>query len=173
MDDIGSGGVSRAFLAERERWILWAPVLLGSGIGCYFALSFEPQRWLGPLFLSMCLLAGGLAGARRPLLLLGAIALGLFALGFSLAAERSRTVAAPVLAHPTRALSVKARVSEVEPLEQGLHRLVLDQLTWPETAERGALPTRLRIRLREEGQDWRPGQRLSLRVVLMPPPAPA
>jgi hypothetical protein len=28
--------------AEQERWFLWVPVLLGSGIGIYFALPSEP-----------------------------------------------------------------------------------------------------------------------------------
>ena len=27
---------------EQDRWFLWAPVLLGCGIACYFSLTFEP-----------------------------------------------------------------------------------------------------------------------------------
>src|SRR5918994_2132086 len=34
-------------LAERERWLLWLPVALGSGIALYFALPVEPPLWLG------------------------------------------------------------------------------------------------------------------------------
>ncbi|WP_341705631.1 hypothetical protein, partial [Ferrovibrio sp.] len=38
-------------LAERDRWFLWLPVLLGSGIAGYFLLPFEPA--LMPLRLAM------------------------------------------------------------------------------------------------------------------------
>lgn len=173
MDDVRPNGLAALFLAERDRWILWLPVALGSGIGCYFALPFEPVRWVGPLFLAIGLFAAGIGWRRRPRLLLASFALGVFALGFTLAAERSRTVAAPVLSHPTKPLSIEGRIADVEPLEQGLHRLILDQLTWPDGTDSAAAPGRLRIRLREMTQEWRPGQRIRLRAVLMPPPAPA
>lgn len=29
------------FVAEPDRWILWLPVALGTGIGLYFALPYE------------------------------------------------------------------------------------------------------------------------------------
>ena len=32
---------------ERERWVLWAPAAIGSGIALYFALYQEPTHWLG------------------------------------------------------------------------------------------------------------------------------
>jgi competence protein ComEC len=173
MDDVRPSGLGAAFLAERDRWILWLPVGLGSGIACYFALPSEPLRGIGPLVLSICLLAAGLSWRHRPRALLAAVALGVFALGFTLGAERSRTVAAPVLAHPTKAMAVEGRIAEVEPLEQGLHRLVLDRLALPEMAGTASAPAKLRIRLREAAGAWRPGQRILLRAVLMPPPAPA
>ena len=35
-------------LAERDRWPLWLPVALGTGIALYFALPFEPSpAWAG------------------------------------------------------------------------------------------------------------------------------
>ena len=33
----------RRLEAEQERWFLWMPVLLGLGIGLYFALPAEPH----------------------------------------------------------------------------------------------------------------------------------
>ena len=36
-----------AFAAENDRRILWLPVLFGSGIALYFALTVEPPPWLG------------------------------------------------------------------------------------------------------------------------------
>src|SRR5690242_18784059 len=35
------------FLAERERWPLWFPVLMGVGVGGYFSLTSEPAWWIG------------------------------------------------------------------------------------------------------------------------------
>src|SRR5258708_37001226 len=40
-----------AALAERERWALWIPALLGCGIGFYFMLALEPPAWSGPAFI--------------------------------------------------------------------------------------------------------------------------
>lgn len=40
-----------ALLAERERWPLWVPVLLGVGISLYFAQTDEPPTWFGSLTL--------------------------------------------------------------------------------------------------------------------------
>jgi hypothetical protein len=33
------------FAAERERWPLWMPVMVGLGIAVYFGLSEEPPPW--------------------------------------------------------------------------------------------------------------------------------
>ncbi|MFQ5494211.1 MAG: hypothetical protein ACE5EX_02420, partial [Phycisphaerae bacterium] len=35
------------FLAERERWALWLPAMLGLGISLYFLLPLEPPGWIG------------------------------------------------------------------------------------------------------------------------------
>jgi competence protein ComEC len=163
-------GVRVVFWAERDRWILWLPVGIGSGIGCYFALPCEPLRWVGPLVLLVCLLVGGFFRHDRPSISAGAVVLGVLALGFTLAVERSRMVAEPVLAQPTKTISVEGRIAEVEPLEQGVHRLLLDRLRLPEAV--GPL-SKLRVRLKDGMGDWRPGQRIVVRAVLMPPPSPA
>jgi len=162
--------LTASVMAERERWILWTPVLLGSGIGCYFAMPFEPSRWYGPFGLSIGLGAATVGWRNRPRIFLVAVALEIVALGFTLGVERSRAVAAPVLVGPSQAVSIEGRIVEVEPLEQGQRRLLLDRLTLPETV--GPL-SRLRIRLRNGGQAWRSGQKIIVRGVLMPPPAPA
>jgi competence protein ComEC len=96
--------------------------------------------------------------------------LAVLCFGFTLGVERSGRVAAPVLAHPTKVITLKGRISEIEPLEQGQRRFVLDHLLLPETV--GTL-SKLRIRMRGDGADWRPGQRIQVRAVLMPPPSPA
>lgn len=34
------------FFNERERFVVWLAVLFGVGIGIYFALGFEPNKWI-------------------------------------------------------------------------------------------------------------------------------
>ncbi|MGH6880366.1 MAG: hypothetical protein ACREFM_05570, partial [Hypericibacter sp.] len=34
--------------AERDQWLLWAPVGLGVGVAVYFGLPSEPPLWFGP-----------------------------------------------------------------------------------------------------------------------------
>ncbi len=41
------------FLAERQRWPLWLPVLMGAGIGVYFSLETEPPEWLGAVLVAL------------------------------------------------------------------------------------------------------------------------
>ena len=35
------------FIAQRDRFALWIPVLFGAGIAVYFALTVEPAAWTG------------------------------------------------------------------------------------------------------------------------------
>jgi len=44
-------------LAERDRWFLWLPVLIGAGMVGYFALAVEPPRWVGGAVLALAALA--------------------------------------------------------------------------------------------------------------------
>jgi hypothetical protein len=54
---------AKAFADERDRWALWLPVCLGSGIAFYFLLDREPAIWMGPLGIAAAL-AIGVAGRR-------------------------------------------------------------------------------------------------------------
>src|SRR5437763_14677095 len=71
-----------AFLAERERWALWIPALLGGGIGVYFMLSVEPPAWVGPVAIAVAALLMPLV-RRHVALFLPAIALLIAAIGFA------------------------------------------------------------------------------------------
>src|SRR5690349_13514100 len=90
--------VSLALLRERERWPLWLPVLLGAGIGLYFASPFEPSlAWAGvATSLSLaCMFA--LLGTNRTSLRIVFSVVAAVAVGFVLAKVRTEFVAAPVL----------------------------------------------------------------------------
>jgi competence protein ComEC len=159
-----------AALAERERWALWIPALLGSGIGFYFMLAVEPPAWSGPAFIG----AAGLTillGRRHAVLLLPGIAALIVACGFADAQLQTWLVAAPVLERQLGPVRVEGSVVEVDPLPEG-YRIVVE----PRTIERldaGHLPLRLRMRVTRGGDDLLPGEFVSLRAILYPPPAPA
>jgi competence protein ComEC len=159
-----------AALAERERWALWIPALLGCGIGFYFMLPAEPQAWSGSAFLC----AAGLTillGRRYAALLLPGIAALIVACGFADAQLQTWLVAAPVLERQLGPVRVEGSVVEVDPLPEG-YRIVVE----PRTIERldaARLPLRLRVRVTRGGDDLLPGEFVSLRAILYPPPAPA
>ena len=140
-----------AALAERPRWALWLPVMLGTGAGLYFALPFEPPLWGGGTAMAGGLLAVAAAFRRPwPLALVAALLIG-----FSVAKLREAAVATPVLDHPVVA-HLTGRVVAMEPRPTGI-RLVLDEV------HSGALdPTPLRVRVALRGDPgFRPGQWLS------------
>ena len=160
-----------ALLAERERWILWSPLALGSGIALYFALPDEPARWIGPLALVLSIAACW--AVRRHLgLLMAFVGLALAAFGFTLAVERSHRLAAPVLEKPTGMISFTARIQEVEPLEHGV-RVILDRLHLPPLRQSAPPPESVRVRMPHDVAGLRPGQTIALRASLLPPPMPA
>ena len=80
-------------------------------------------------------------------------------------------VAAPVLERQLGPVRVEGSVVEVDPLPEG-YRIVVE----PRTIERldaAHLPLRLRVRVTRGGDDLLPGEFVSLRAILYPPPAPA
>ncbi|MFC7332067.1 ComEC/Rec2 family competence protein [Rhodocista pekingensis] len=162
--------VRAPFLEERDRWVLWLPVGLSAGILVYFALPTEPPGWLGAALLPALGLFVVLSRRRWPgsgAALLPTVLLILVA-GFAAAQVRTWSVAAPVLAHETRAARVEGRVVGIDRLEEGL-RVTLADVTV------GRLPvaeTPARVRLRLKKGDVAPaaGARIGLLAVLRPPP---
>jgi competence protein ComEC len=156
-------------VAERERWPLWIPVFVGSGIGGYFWLTFEPP--LAPvLALAGAALIAALGALRWQRFVAPAIVIAAVTLGFAAAALQSWWVAAPVLAQRLGPVVVEGRLVAVDPLPEGTRIVVA-----PSAVERLApaeLPAHLRIRLRKD-TPFIPGDWVRVRAVLMPPPAPS
>ncbi len=157
-------------LAERERWPLWVPVLVGAGIGLYFWLTVEPPLGLALVAAALALLAA-FAAIRAQRRVAPAVACAALALGFAAAALQSWYVAAPVLAHRLNGVAIEGRLLSVEPLPEGTRLLLA-----PRSIERVAaaqLPARIRISLKKDAPDLLPGQWLRLKAGLFPPSAPA
>jgi len=142
---------------------------MGAGIAVYFSLPSEPPSWIGASLLILSLL---FALATRASLGWLAVAAACCAasLGFAATQWRTGLVAAPMLTERIGPVELHGRVLEFDALEKG-YRLTLDRLSVPGlSAER--TPERIRIRVRAEAT-LRPGQRIAVRAILLPPSAPA
>ena len=158
------------FLAERSRWPLWLPVLLGLGIAGYFAMPVEPPFWVGAsALLAMGVLArlAGPDGVGRLL----AIALATLALGFAAAQLRTATIGTVMLEKRVGPAVLQGRVIEME-ARTGDWRLTVDHASLGRL-EAGKTPRRLRFTARSVPPDLRLGDIIRVRAVLRPPPGPA
>ena len=115
-----------AFLAERERWLLWLPVGLGLGISVYFSLPDEPSPWLGAVLAAAAGVASVVLRHRPGALLLGLAALAV-ATGFTAAQFRTALVTAPVLEKRLGPRHVTGRVVEIDTRVTGA-RIILEEL---------------------------------------------
>ncbi len=160
----------KALEAERDRWFLWLPLFLGSGIGLYFTLTVEPPLWLG-LAVAPLALAATLVARRLQRFTLPAIAIAAMAVGFAAGEIETWMVAAPVLERRVGPVPVEGRVVEAEPLPAG--RRILVEPTRIGRLAADQLPARVRIKLRDNEGAPLPGEGIAVRAVLLPPPSPA
>lgn len=165
---VGIAGLRDCFLAERERWPLWGPVLIAAGIALYFALPWEPALWTGAA-LFCAAITGAFVGRRVNGVTLCAVAFALAAAGFLAAQIRTQLVAAPVL-EKNYAGTVSGRVLQVEEFESG-PRVLLDHVSLKRLPP-DRTPRRVRVKLRRSD---RPavGSRIEVFARLMPPGGPS
>jgi len=154
---------------DRNRWFTWSPVMLAFGIGIYFGLQWQPSpNWLLlPVFLSVVM--GVALKLRRSGFFYGVLILFLISIGFSAAVIRHEVVKAPVLEKKT--------VTEVTGvvLEMGSsskkQRLILADLEFG--AKNVPSLDKIRLTVRTGTSHIKPGQIITLKAVLLPPPPPA
>jgi competence protein ComEC len=163
-------GFAAHAVAEADRWALWLPVCLGSGVAAYFALDLEPPLWLG-LALACGFGAAALAVRRYPAPFVCALACAVCAVGFAAAELRVRMTAAPVLERQIGPVQVAGRVIDID-LQPNGSRITLDHVV---IARRQVdnTPERVRFKARIVPDQLVPGDRIAVRAVLMPPAAPA
>lgn len=139
------GAVFGLLAAERERWLLWAPVFLGGGIACYFALPVEPPASAGILG-ALILLAAVYRARGGPAVAVALLAVALLATGFAAAQLRSRLVAAPILEGRYGPAPITGTVVRLETLPRGPRATLEGVRLGGVPAER--TPHRVRIALR-------------------------
>lgn len=149
---------------ERARWVLWAPVFLGIGIGAYFSLPFEPSFRAGIL---LALSAIGLVLWQRSL---WPVVLILF--GFAAAIWRTHSIEAPVLTHPLKMTEIQGEVEEIDAKEKGT-RILLKNIQLSSVPPEKT-PEKLRVTIRRSVPDTLMiGDRVHLKAGIFPPPEPA
>lgn len=162
--------LARNWAQDAEQRILWVPVLLGCGVGLYFALPVEPPPWLGAGLTAFALLIAG-AARRTHAICLMAFALAIAMCGLAAAQWRGASVAAPVLEGELGPVAVEGRVLRVEPYPKSGYRVLLDRLTIARLSA-DETPERVRLVVRAKGEPPRAGDRVGTRAVIMPPSGP-
>ena len=156
--------------SERERLILWLPVLVAIGIAWYFSLKAEPPFWLGAsLFIISSLSAFFVR--KHPLFFYPLMIISLLAFGVVLAQIRTNLVSSVYLSEPIEFANVTGKILDIEPKPKGskivLRDVSIDKLTKEKT------PKFISITLRDYNPDLVTGQIISIRAGLFPPPPPA
>ncbi len=163
--------LARAFLAERERWPLWLPVMLALGVALYFSLSDEPPWYAGPVVCA-ALIAAAWLFRRRGHGLLVLLALIAVAVGFWAAQDRAARVAAPVIAGRMGPVYLTGTIADIETRAKGLRISLQDSRI--ERRPNWRAPYLVRLTLRKVAEPpLAVGDRVRLRAVLMPPAGPA
>lgn len=168
----GLGAMIALWLAGNvSRRILWAPVFFGIGIATYFTLPAEPDP--RATLAVVLLVTIGIAVLRlwvRPLTALGLCVL-LPVAGFGTAQLRTFTIDAPVLMRETGPLFVTAQVQSIEPTEKGARLTLASPLA--ESSRNLPALALVRVQVRNDISHVSPGDRVRLRALLRPPPAPS
>jgi competence protein ComEC len=163
--------VVRPFVAERDRWPLWTPILLGVGVLAYFDLAAEPPAWIGAVAAPGAFVVAWIV-RRHQAALIAALAAGSVGLGFAAVQLRADLVAAPALSARIGWAAVEGRVVRVETLPQG-GRILLDRVSIAGVRPE-ATPGRIRVRTMTTADEaFAPGDLVAVRAELSPPPGPA
>ncbi|HTV90302.1 MAG TPA: ComEC/Rec2 family competence protein [Stellaceae bacterium] len=158
-----------ALVAEQERRVLWLPVFFGAGIASYFALTFEPPAWTG--------FAGMLAGAalaaalrRRPGWREAAVALAFLAAGFAAIQHARVADGTAMLQRRLGPAALCGTVVDIDAAERGW-RIIMrpDPLPGLVASEESRL---LRVHIAPSSDALSPGDRVRMKAMLYPVPAP-
>lgn len=162
--------ISECFHNERSRLVLWLPVLLGVGIGLYFALPYEPRIALPlrAIFLLVCLF---LLVRRRFAARLPIFAGLVVATGFLVACLRTQQVEAPVLYKSLFFREVEGRVFDIQDKEKG-EKLFLTEVAI-EGVNPNTTPKNITITFRANSDTVTIGDHIRAQAMLFPTPTPA
>jgi competence protein ComEC len=158
--------------AERERWPLWLPAGLATGIAIYFALPVEPDFMLGAgLGLSGVLLVVAAIISPETWLRVVLAALASLLIGFGVAKLRTEMVSAPVLTHRIGPVNLEGRVEQAQTHGAGIRATLT--LVSVDRLYGSRMPYQARVYFRKGGEVLVPGEVVRAKAVLMPPLGPS
>ncbi|GGY52379.1 ComEC/Rec2 family competence protein [Parvularcula lutaonensis] len=154
---------------EERRFILWAPCLMAAGIVLWFSLNEPPGAGVAVFAAaSACLLWTAASSRRVEGARLAARAMTCFLGGMALIALRTEMVEAPLI--PTdMSAEVRGTLVDVEMRERDRrYNIRVESISYLDDP-----PRKVRVIWRGEPNGAKPGDRVSLRAQLTPPPGPA
>ncbi|MCP4328819.1 MAG: ComEC family competence protein [Alphaproteobacteria bacterium] len=165
---MGPVRLAMSFLAEeRDRWVLWIPVGIATGIAIYFSLRTEAALWVGPTLLILALVV---LIASRHRSVATPIAMILIAPAAGFAAAQVATFLTDVETLDER-IGPRQMIGQIRSVQDvtGGYRFVLTSATMDDLGQ-DDLPRRVRVRTPKG--DWLPlpGDWAAGLVVLNPPP---
>jgi competence protein ComEC len=171
------GALADAITAQRERMLLWSPLVLALGVVIYFKLAFEP-KWSVLIFPSI-LIAGAWWWLKKQnaneFLRTIIVFVALILSGLLVTKLRTESVSAPVV-NPTRTTYyIEAIIVDVVTTRAQSPRLLVAPLRLSHVAAKDT-PIRLRLGMRPEIYDQlnlHPGDVISGLAILNPPAGPA
>lgn len=156
-------------MEERKRWFLWVPVLFSVGISIFFSISWQPEvLHMGHSVLIVAILFTPFV-RNRQILLLPVICSLIISLGFNVAQIRQYSITAPVL--QKKVVTQLSGLVANKSAGARKKRLLIEELNFENAKVPGL--TKVRVTVRTDISHILPGQRISLKAVLLPPPAPA
>jgi competence protein ComEC len=162
----------RALLQARGGLFPWVPVAIGTGVGLWFALPWEPGMMFYTLtalilIAAMAVWTKGPELLHPPMIVLGCVALGVLAAGL-----RAHSVASPMIDFRYYG-PIQGRIIEIDRSQSDALRLTLDHVVLEDTS-RARTPVHVRVSLQG---DWtppplQPGQIVMTTGHLSAPPGP-
>lgn len=152
-------------LAEQSRWILWVPVCFGTGIGIYFALPFEPSKWLILIILELFLVASYFLRGNRYILFVLQI-IGLIACGFANVQLQTVYLSTVLPKIEEGRVYLSGRISHLDKNYRGNPRIILDDIRSFSEEE---VPGNYRLSLIHKQDDLKVGQCVEMVAEVSPP----
>ncbi|WP_411820386.1 ComEC/Rec2 family competence protein [Hyphococcus formosus] len=157
---------------ELRRISIWSPVAIAIGAGAYFGLKQEPQWHIALSGLAILILVAVFvtraSSSRIALLKIPVFTALLMVLGFVAADWRTERVFAPQLSRDLGIREISGRLETLEVGDNGRRIVIaLDHIEGIPPAQQ---PAKARITWRGKAFDTLPGDHITLRAGLLPPP---
>ncbi len=161
--------IKETFFAERERWLLWVPVLFGAGIGIYFLLPREPSLWFSAIVVEAIIILAFIWRMNRLRLMLLAVIAIIFA-GFINIQLKAYYIGHQAKFDKTQTLYLNGKISNIDKNYRGQMRITLVN---PQDFEQNRYNGKYKITLRSKENEITQGECVELVARLMPLPAPS